>query len=186
MTPETVGATYRVAPSLRALGLDGSGYTITFIAGDSGGSATYNFVGTTGILYPKFKIASIIYDSPGKYSTNGFTDTLTDGTSTSTGSNFGVGVTDTFSVTGGFLGSGDTLSWSAGVSTTRWKHHCGYGHDRTGYGRAERIEPQRSQCHKPSAGLVHYLAQSGSLLYLDGSGLGNLQHGHAISNSRRP
>jgi hypothetical protein len=72
----------------------------------------------TGILYPKFKIASIIYATPGNHSNNGYTDTLTDGTTTSTGSNFGVGVTDTFSVTGGFLGSGDTVSWSAGVTST--------------------------------------------------------------------
>lgn len=71
-----------------------------------------------GILYPKFKIASIIYDTPGNHSNNGFTNTLTDGTTTSTGSNFGVGVTDTFSLTGGFLGTGSTLSWSYGNAAT--------------------------------------------------------------------
>jgi hypothetical protein len=96
--------------------LQGSGYTITLTAESGGyGSAVYS---STGILYPKFKIASIIYDTPGNSSNNGFTDTLTDGTTTSTGSNFGVGITDTFSVSDGFLGAGDTLSWSAGVATT--------------------------------------------------------------------
>lgn len=84
-------------------------------SGQTGGGAA---VLPTGILYPKFKIASIIYDTPGNHSNNGFTDTLTDGTSTMTASNFGVGITDTFSVTGGILGTGDTLSWSAGVTTT--------------------------------------------------------------------
>jgi hypothetical protein len=81
-------------------------------------SGTYQLPPATGILYPKFKIASIIYDTPGNHSNNGFTNTLTDGTTTTTASNFMVGVTDTFSVTGGFLGSGSTLSWSYGNSVT--------------------------------------------------------------------
>jgi len=92
---------------------------------ESGGflTATLTLSGTyspaaVGTLYPKFKIASIIYDTPGNHSNNGFTNTLTDGTTTSTGSNFGVGVTDTFSVTGGFLGTGSTLSWSYGNTAT--------------------------------------------------------------------
>lgn len=94
---------------------DGEGYSLTALGGT--GTVTYT-PPAVGTLYPKFKISSIIYDTPGNHSNNGFTDTLTDGTTTSTGSNFGSGVTDTFSVTGGFLGSGDTLSWSAGVATT--------------------------------------------------------------------
>jgi hypothetical protein len=101
------------------LALNGTYFLIDFSPGDYGyGSATYTSTPITGILYPKFKVASIIYDAPGNHSNDGFTNTLTDGTTTTTTSNFGVGITDTFSVTGGFLGTGDTLSWSYGNSVT--------------------------------------------------------------------
>ena len=100
--------------SMPATTLTGSNVEVVFTPVDQTGGAA-NMAGT---LYPKFKIATIVYDTPGNHSNNGFTNTLTDGTTTSTGSNFGVGVTDTFSVTGGFLGTGDTVSWSAGTSST--------------------------------------------------------------------
>jgi hypothetical protein len=99
--------------------LTGTGYTGDFYScADNSGCSVSVVSSVPGILYPKFEIASIIYDTPGNHSNNGFTATLTDGTTTTTGSNFGSSITDTFSVTGGFLGSGDTLSWSAGVAIT--------------------------------------------------------------------
>jgi hypothetical protein len=73
----------------------------------------------TGILYPGFKILSIVYSTPGNRSSNGFTNTTTDGTTNSFGSNFQQGVSETFSINGGFLGVGDSMSWSFGESTTQ-------------------------------------------------------------------
>ncbi len=72
----------------------------------------------TGTLYPKYQIQSIIYAAPGNMSNNGFTASTTDGTTTSIGKSFQTGNTTTFSLSGGFLGTGSTLSWSYGESTT--------------------------------------------------------------------
>jgi hypothetical protein len=82
-------------------------------AGGASGS-----VGGAGILYPKFKVLSIVYASPGNESSDGYTDTLTDGTTTSVGSSFSVGDTITFSESFGFLGLGSTMSWSFGTAVT--------------------------------------------------------------------
>jgi len=73
---------------------------------------------TPGMVYPAYQVQSIIYAAPGNQSSNGFTNTETDGVSTSVGSSFQVGDTATFSVSTGFLGTGSTLSWSYGTSTT--------------------------------------------------------------------
>jgi len=76
--------------------------------------------GTTSgeVVYPKYQIQSIIYDAPGSHSSNGFTTATTNGTTTSVGSSFQSGNTVTFSVGGGFLGTGSTISWTYGHSTT--------------------------------------------------------------------
>jgi hypothetical protein len=86
-------------------------------SGDTGGSAIATAL-TPGILYPKWQVQSIIYDTPGNKSSNGFQDALTDGTTTSTGKSFMVGNTTTFSVNFGFLFGTSTLSWSYGDATT--------------------------------------------------------------------
>ncbi|HZI55617.1 MAG TPA: hypothetical protein VFF39_02520 [Verrucomicrobiae bacterium] len=76
--------------------------------------------GTTAgeVVYPKYQIQSIIYDAPGNHSSNGFTAATTNGTTTSVGSSFQSGNTVTFSVGGGFLGTGSTINWTYGHSTT--------------------------------------------------------------------
>jgi hypothetical protein len=84
--------------------------------GDGSAYATLGSL-TPGIIYPKYQVQSIIYDTPGNHSNNGFQNTESDGTSTSIGNSFQQGETETFSV-GGFLGIGSTLSWSSGSSTT--------------------------------------------------------------------
>jgi hypothetical protein len=78
----------------------------------------FGTVGAVGVIYPKYQVLSIIYSTPGNESSNGFTNTETDGDTVSVGSSFASGVTTTFSVSGGFLGLGSTLSWSFGASAT--------------------------------------------------------------------
>ncbi len=96
--------------SLDALSTDNSYYLQA-----TGASGT---VGGAGILYPKFKVLSIVYAAPGNKSSDGYTDTLTDGTTTSVGSSFSAGDTVTFSESFGFLGLGSTMSWSFGTAVT--------------------------------------------------------------------
>jgi hypothetical protein len=96
--------------------LQGSGYQIVLTAEYGGnGSAVYE---ASGILYPQFKILSILYAAPGNLSNDGFTNTLTDGTSTSVGSSFQAGDTITFSEGFSFAGLGSTMSWSFGTAVT--------------------------------------------------------------------
>ena len=73
----------------------------------------------TGLLYPAYKIQSIIYAAPGNRSSNGFTNTTTDGTSTAITDSFSMGTSTTFSESLGFLGVGTTLGWTFGSSTTQ-------------------------------------------------------------------
>lgn len=75
-------------------------------------------VSQSGTLYPQYKVVSIIYAPPGNYSSDGFTNTTTDGTTTGIGSSFQAGFTETFSTGFDFLGSGSTMSWSFGLSAT--------------------------------------------------------------------
>jgi hypothetical protein len=70
------------------------------------------------VVYPKYQIQSIIYDAPGNHSSNGFTNATTDGTTTTVGSSFRSGNTVNFTLSGGFLGSGSTISWTLGHATT--------------------------------------------------------------------
>lgn len=83
----------------------------------TGASGTVTSI-TPGIIYPKYQIQSIIYATPGNVSSNGFTNSTTDGTTTSVGSSFQAGDTTTYSVSTGFLGLGSTISWSFGNSAT--------------------------------------------------------------------
>jgi hypothetical protein len=92
------------------------GFLLTFYPQSyGGGSATYE---ASGVLYPQFKILSIVYASPGNLSSDGYTNTLTDGTSTAIGSSFQAGDTITFSYGFSFLGLGNTMSWSYGNAVT--------------------------------------------------------------------
>jgi hypothetical protein len=70
------------------------------------------------VVYPKYQIQSIIYAAPGNHSSNGFTSSTTDGTTTSVGDSFRSGNTITFTLGGGFLGTGSTIGWSLGHATT--------------------------------------------------------------------
>jgi hypothetical protein len=79
---------------------------------------TVTLVTTPGIIYPTFQVQSIIYDTPGNKSQNGFQNTLSNGTTSSIGSSFTSGDTSTFSLSFGFLWGSSTLSWSYGNSTT--------------------------------------------------------------------
>ncbi|HEY2116330.1 MAG TPA: hypothetical protein VGJ51_14635 [Candidatus Angelobacter sp.] len=76
--------------------------------------------GTTAgkIIYPKYQVQSIIYDAPGNHSSNGFTNSTTHGTTTSVGSSFQQGNSVTFTTGASFLGTGSTVNWTFGHSTT--------------------------------------------------------------------
>jgi len=77
------------------------------------GSAT-----PSGILYPQYKVVSILYAPPGNQSSNGYTDGTTDGATTGIGSSFTAGWTDTYTVGFKPFGTGGTMSWSFGESAT--------------------------------------------------------------------
>jgi hypothetical protein len=123
------GGTYSITGSPGSRGTvdcpDNADYPVTFIiptagivftpVGTTGGSAT---VYPAGVLYPKYKILSIIYDAPGNRSCNGYTSSTTDGATTSIGNSFQVSDTETYSQSVGLFGLGGTLSMSYGTSTT--------------------------------------------------------------------
>jgi len=75
-------------------------------------------VSASGILYPAYKVVSIIYAAPGNYSSDGFTNTLTDGSTAGIGSSFQAGTTETYSSGFSIFGVGSTMSWSFGASAT--------------------------------------------------------------------
>jgi len=79
-------------------------------------SATYE---QASIAYPLYQVTSIIYAPPGNRSSNGYTNSTTDGTTTSVGSSFTAGSTVTYTSGGDFLGLGATLSLSFGASATQ-------------------------------------------------------------------
>jgi hypothetical protein len=92
------------------------GFAIVFTPTSyTGGTAGYY---PAGVLYPKYKILSIIYDAPGNKSCNGYTNSTTDGSTTTVGNTFQTGNTTTESESIGFLGVGGTLSMTYGTSTT--------------------------------------------------------------------
>ncbi len=73
---------------------------------------------STSVVYPLYKVVSIVYDAPGDKSQNGYTDSTTDGTRTSTGSNYTAGTPLTYSFGGSFLGFGGGTSVTFGVAAT--------------------------------------------------------------------
>lgn len=75
-------------------------------------------VEASGILYPAYKVVSIIYAAPGNYSSAGFTNTLTDGTTLGIGNSFQAGYTETYSSGFSIFGLGSTMSWTFGASAT--------------------------------------------------------------------
>jgi hypothetical protein len=81
-------------------------------------SEGFGTVGAVGIINPKYQVQSIIYSAPGNRSSSGFTNTETDGSTTSVGKSFTSGATTSFGLSGGFLGTGSTISWSFGNSAT--------------------------------------------------------------------
>lgn len=94
------------------LGFTGPGYIPSSPSAMSGGA-------TSGkVVYPKYQIQSIIYAAPGNHSSNGFTNSTTHGTTTSVGSSFQQGNSVTFTTGASFLGTGSTVNWTFGHSTT--------------------------------------------------------------------
>jgi hypothetical protein len=110
----------REASTATLLGADG----LVLVAGGYNGSylATaelYNGpVAEMGIANPLFNIVSIVYDAPGNKSNSGFTNTTTQGTTTTIGSSFMQGDSTTFTIGTDFMGNGTSLSWSFGTATT--------------------------------------------------------------------
>jgi hypothetical protein len=72
----------------------------------------------TSVLYPAYQVTSIIYAPPGNKSSAGFTDTTTNGTTTTLGSSFADSNTITFTEGFSFLGFGGSVSQSFGTSAT--------------------------------------------------------------------
>ena len=70
------------------------------------------------VAYPQYKITSIVYAPPGNNSSDGFTNTITNGTTTTIGNNFQTSVTDTLNVSLNFMGAGGGAGLSAGISAT--------------------------------------------------------------------
>jgi hypothetical protein len=76
------------------------------------------------VFYPAYQVTSIIYAPPGNRSSNGYTASTTDGTTTTTGSSFTQGSSITYTSGGDFLGLGGTLSVSFGTSVTTGNSHA--------------------------------------------------------------
>lgn len=95
--------------------VNGPGFTVTFFpCGGTDCSATI-----TAFMYPQYEVQSIVYAAPGNHSSDGFVNSTTDGTYSSFGNTFTNSVSETFSATGGFLGTGSTLSWDVGSAITK-------------------------------------------------------------------
>jgi hypothetical protein len=117
------------SPSVYAGSCYGVGYTPAnewssdgqyYLQGTAGSATEETVTERAGILNIQYKVLSIVYAAPGNLSTDGFTNTLTDGTTTSIGSSFQAGDTFTFSETWGIplIGAGSTMSWSFGTAVT--------------------------------------------------------------------
>ncbi len=79
----------------------------------------YSYPVTESVIYPSYQVTSIIYAPPGNKSQDGFTDTTTDSTTTTVGSNFTQGSSVTFSEGFGNCQTGcATASEGFGTSST--------------------------------------------------------------------
>lgn len=76
------------------------------------------------VFYPKYQVTSIIYAPPGNRSSNGYTNSTTDGTTTTVGSSFTSGSSINYTSGGDFLGLGGTLSVTFGASVTTGNSHA--------------------------------------------------------------
>ena len=94
--------------------------TVAFDAyeGDPQGYAYLSSCVNPAIVYPKYKISSIIYNMPGNKSNSNYGTSTTDGTRTSFGSNFTQGTSTQFTEGSSFMGFGGTLSVTNSTSTT--------------------------------------------------------------------
>jgi hypothetical protein len=72
-----------------------------------------------GKFDPAYMVQSIIYAPPGNRSGNSFTNSTTDGTSTSFGASFTLGSTVTVGEGFSFAGIGGTMAWITGESQTQ-------------------------------------------------------------------
>ncbi len=106
----------------------GQACSISFFADqfDSGGQADLSSCVNPSILYPQYKVTSILYDLPGNRSQENYTNSTTDGTRTSISSNFTQGTTTEFTEgfsigIGGGFGVGSTLNITNSASATTGK-----------------------------------------------------------------
>lgn len=84
-----------------------------------GGTQPTFLVYNAGMIYPKYRVESIVYVTPGNHSNNSFTDALTDGITTGIGSSFANTTSITYSVGLNFLGLlGSTASWTTSQTNT--------------------------------------------------------------------
>lgn len=95
---------------------DGSGNSIFFnlpigVQGQPNGSALATFAGT---LYPQYEVLSVLYAPPGNASSNGYADTVSNGTSTTVSHNFSIDQNLSIVASGSFLGSGASYGVSFG------------------------------------------------------------------------
>ena len=87
---------------------------ILFTPGLAGGG----IANVSGLLYPKYYISSILYAPPGNKSSVTYTASTTYATTTSIGSSFASGDTETYTQSYGFMGFGVSTSESYGTTTT--------------------------------------------------------------------
>lgn len=110
-------ASYSFVPNLNdTYTLDGVTYDAPY--SDGGIDVQAQVVVTWSILYPGYKVTSIVYDTPGNKGQSGFVTSTTDGTRTSVSDNFTQGTSTTYSDGFNFLGIGGTANLTFGEAVT--------------------------------------------------------------------
>jgi hypothetical protein len=114
LTGKSAGCSPPSLPSTAVLTLPNGGPSNLTVTENTGRAANITVsVGTS--VDPYFKVVSILYTAPGNLSSASFTNTETNGTTTSVGSNFTTSVADTFSY--GFVGASVGFTFGASTST---------------------------------------------------------------------